>query len=104
MLEFTDENFKKEVIESEKVVLVDFWAPWCGPCKTMGPIMEELSQEVGDDFKIGKMNVDENSKIAQEYSIMSIPSLLFFKEGKKVEQFDGVQSVEVLIKELKKIK
>jgi thioredoxin len=104
MLEFTDKNFKEEVVESEKTVLVDFWAPWCGPCKMMGPVMEEVSQEIGDEFKVGKLNVDESPKTAQEYGVMSIPSLLFFRDGKVVEQFNGVQSAEVLIKELKKLK
>lgn len=104
MLEFNDKNFKEEVVESKKIVLVDFWAPWCGPCKMMGPVMEEVSQEIGDEFKVGKLNVDESPKIAQEYGVMSIPSLLFFKDGKVVEQFNGVQSAEVLIKELKKLK
>lgn len=104
MLEFTDKNFKKEVLECGKITLVDFWAPWCGPCKMMGPIMEDLSKKVGDEFKIGKMNVDENSKTAGEYGIMSIPSLIFFKDGKVAKQLAGVQSVEALAEEFESLK
>ena len=102
-MEFTDQNFEGEVINSEKPVLVDFWAPWCGPCQVMGPIMEELSAEMGDKIKIGKLNVDENGEVAQKYGIMSIPSLKVFKGGKVVKEFTGVQSKETLKEELNKI-
>jgi len=102
-IEFTDKNFKEEVIESDKVVLVDFWAPWCGPCQMMGPIIDELSAEMGDGFKIGKLNVDENSNSASEYGIMSIPAIKVFKDGKIVKEFMGVQSKESLKVELQSI-
>lgn len=104
-LEFNDENFKKEVLESDKPVLVDFWAPWCGPCQMMGPIIDELSKEIEGKAKIGKVNVDESPKTAQEYNIMSIPSLLIFKDGKIAKQLTpGVHSKEDLMNELNSIK
>jgi thioredoxin 1 len=82
--EFTDDNFAKEVLQAEKPVLVDFWAPWCGPCKMIGPIIEKLSGELNGSVKIGKLNVDDNPATAQEYGVMSIPTLLLFKGGKVV--------------------
>ncbi|KKP67029.1 MAG: Thioredoxin [Candidatus Moranbacteria bacterium GW2011_GWE2_35_164] len=88
--EFTDKNFKEEVLESDKVVLVDFWAPWCGPCQMMGPIINDLALEMGEGFKIGKLNVDENSECASEYAIMSIPAIKIFKNGKVVKELVGV--------------
>jgi len=101
--EFTDQNFDQEVIKSTKVTLVDFWAPWCGPCQMMGPIVEELAGEMGDKAKIGKLNVDENPATAQTFSVMSIPTLLVFKDGKVVQKFIGVQSKEALKEALEKI-
>lgn len=99
-IEFTDKNFKEEVLESDKVVLVDFWAPWCGPCQMMGPIIDELSSEMGDSFKIGKLNVDENPDSASSYGIMSIPAIKIFKDGKIVKEFMGVQNKDSLKSEL----
>ena len=89
MQHFTDGNFKKEVLESEQAVLVDFWATWCGPCKIIAPIVEELAKEYTGKIKIGKLDVDENSKVPSNYGIMSIPTLLFFKKGKVLEQLVG---------------
>lgn len=97
---FTDQNFDTEVLKSDKPVLVDFWAPWCGPCQAMGPIIEELSKEIADKAKVGKLNVDENSATASQYGIMSIPSIKIFKGGKVVKEFVGVQAKETLKKEL----
>jgi len=102
-MEFTDQNFETEVLKSEKPVLVDFWAAWCGPCQIMGPIVEELAEEVKDKFKIGKLNVDENRETAGKYGVMSIPTLIIFKGGKDVKQLVGVQSKETLKSELEKI-
>jgi thioredoxin 1 len=93
---FTDANFDVEVVKSEKPVLVDFWAPWCGPCQMMSPVIEDLAKEVGDKFVVGKLNVDENPQKAQEYGIMSIPSIKIFFGGKVVKEFSGVQTSEVL--------
>lgn len=101
-LEITDQNFDQEVLKSDKAVLVDFWAPWCGPCQTMGPIVEELAEKMGDNVKIGKMNVDENPNKASEYGIMSIPAIKIFKSGKVVKEFVGVQSLDILKSELEK--
>ncbi|KKP57968.1 MAG: Thioredoxin [Candidatus Moranbacteria bacterium GW2011_GWF1_34_10] len=102
-VEFTDKNFKEEVLESDKVVLVDFWAPWCGPCQMMGPIVNDLASELGEDFKVGKINVDENPQSASEYGIMSIPAIKIFKGGKIVKEFVGVQNKDTLKSELKNI-
>ncbi|MEF3691489.1 MAG: thioredoxin [Candidatus Moraniibacteriota bacterium] len=101
--EFTDKNFKQEVLESDKVVLVDFWAPWCGPCQMMGPIIDELATEMGEGFKIGKLNVDENSQSASDYGIMSIPAIKVFKNGQIVKEFTGVQNKESLKAELQSL-
>ena len=100
---FTDQNFDQEVLKSPNPVLVDFWAPWCGPCQIMGPIVEELGGELSGKIKIGKLNVDENPDTAQKYSIMSIPNLMIFKSGQMIKQLVGVQSKETLKKELERI-
>jgi thioredoxin 1 len=100
---FTDQNFDQEVIKNDKPTLVDFWAPWCGPCQMMGPVIEELAKEMEGKAKIGKLNVDENSEIAQKYGIMSIPSLKIFKGGQVVKEFTGVQGKDTLKDELNKV-
>ncbi len=87
--EFTDQNFKKEVLESELPVLVDFWATWCGPCKMIAPVVDELAKEYSGKIKIGKVNVDECSQTATRYGVMSIPTLIFFKKGKVSDQIVG---------------
>lgn len=102
-MQFTDANFDVEVLKSEKPVLVDFWAVWCGPCQMMGPIVEELAEEVKDKYKVGKLNVDENRETAAKYSVMSIPTLIIFKDGKAVKQLVGVQAKENLKEELEKV-
>ncbi|MBT3538992.1 thioredoxin [Candidatus Parcubacteria bacterium] len=86
---FTDANFDAEVIKSESPVLVDFWAPWCGPCQMMGPIVEELAGEYEGKVKVGKLNVDENGTVAGQYKVMSIPTFLVFKGGEVVDQMVG---------------
>jgi thioredoxin 1 len=93
-LTFTDSDFKTQVLESKGLTVVDFWAPWCGPCRVVGPIIEELASEYAGKVKIGKINVDENSQTAGQYSVMSIPSILFFKDGQPVKTMVGVQSKE----------
>ncbi len=99
----TDDNFQDEVLnESDKAVLVDFWAPWCGPCQMMGPILDDVAQEA-DFAKVGKLNVDENPNTAGQYGVMSIPTLIIFKGGQPVKQLVGVQSKEALIEELKNV-
>jgi len=86
---FTDLNFKKEVLESELPVLVDFWAAWCGPCKMIAPLIDELAKEYAGKMKIGKVDVDTNPKIATKYGVMSIPTIIFFKNGKVMNQLVG---------------
>jgi thioredoxin 1 len=99
----TDQSFQKEILESEKPAVVDFWAPWCGPCRMVGPIIEELAKEYEGKVKIGKVNVDENSKTAGEYGVMSIPSIIFFKNGKPMKTMVGVQSKESYKQEIEQI-
>ena len=102
-MEFTDANFDKEVLKSNIPVLIDFWAPWCGPCQRMLPLMEELAHEVeGKSVKVCKMNVDENPNKDSEYGIMSIPAIKIFKGGKVIKEFVGVQNMDVLKSELEK--
>ena len=102
-LELTDKNFDQEVIKSDKPVLVDFWATWCGPCQIMGPIIEELAKETEGKAKIGKMEIDSNPEMAEKYGIMSVPSLKIFKDGKVIKEFTGLQNKGVLRKELEEI-
>lgn len=102
-MQFTDKNFETEVLKSDKPVLVDFWAVWCGPCQMMGPIIDELAEEVKEKYKIGKLNVDENRETASKYGVMSIPTLIIFKGGKVMKQLVGAQSKENLKEELERI-
>ncbi|GIN91754.1 thioredoxin [Siminovitchia terrae] len=90
----TDENFKAET--GEGVVLVDFWAPWCGPCKMIAPVLEELDGELGDKMKIAKVNVDENQDTASQFGVMSIPTLIVMKDGEVVDKTVGFQPKEAL--------
>lgn len=96
-IKISSENFEKEVLNSEKPVLVDFFADWCGPCKMMAPIVEELATELEGKAKVGKLNVDENSDIAIEYNVMSIPTLIVFKNGKEEKRLVGVRDKEELL-------
>jgi thioredoxin 1 len=103
-IKFTDQNFEEEVTKSKVPVLVDFWAPWCGPCQMMGPIIEELAKEYeGKAIKIGKVNVDENPTMAEKYSVMSIPAFKIFKDGKVVNEMVGAQAKEGLKEILDKL-
>ncbi len=100
VVHLTDSNFKKEVIESDLPVLVDFWAAWCGPCKMIAPVVEELAKEFDRKIKFGKVDVDENPNIAGQFGIMSIPTLMFFKKGKVMEQVVGALSKADLKKKI----
>ncbi|MDQ0340762.1 thioredoxin 1 [Caldalkalibacillus uzonensis] len=94
----TDQNFKSEV--ENGTVLVDFWAPWCGPCKMIAPVLEELDQELGDKVKIVKVNVDENPETASQFGVMSIPTLLLFKDNEVVDKWVGFQPKDALLEKL----
>ena len=98
--ELTDDSFAREVLASETSVLVDCWAPWCGPCKTLSPIIDELAVDYANGVKITKLNVDENPLTASQYGIRSIPTLLFFREGKLVERLVGALPKQEIEKHL----
>lgn len=94
--EFTDDNFESEVLSSEVPVVVDLWAPWCGPCQKLTPIMEELASEYGDKVKIGKLNIDDNPQTASKYGVMSIPTVFFVKNGEIADTQVGLLPKEPL--------
>lgn len=100
VLKLTDENFENEVLNSDKVCLVDFYADWCGPCKMMSPIIEEIADGLGDKVKVGKVNSDENMELAEKYQIMSIPTIMIIKNGQIVKTFVGVTAKEEIINNL----
>lgn len=102
--EFTESNFAQEVLQSSEPVLVDFWAPWCAPCRMIGPVIDELASEYRGAVKIGKVNIDDNPGPAQSYNVMNIPTLLLFKGGEVVERFVGVQPKAKLQKALDEAK
>lgn len=97
-LTFTKENFEQEVLKSQKPVLVDFWAPWCGPCRMVSPVVEEIAAEASDSLKVGKINVDDQPELASKFGIMSIPTLLLMKDGKVVSKIVGAKSKKAILK------
>ena len=99
---FTDADFKTEVLSSEIPVLVDFWAEWCGPCVMMGPILEDLNEDLSDKIKIGKINIDDNQEITQKFNISSIPTFILFKNNELIEQVTGSMTQDELSKIIQK--
>jgi thioredoxin 1 len=93
----TVSNFENEVLKSDKPVLVDFWAPWCGPCKMIGPTIEKIAEEYSDKLKVGKCNVDENQDLVTDYGVQSIPTLILFKDGKEISKTMGAAPKERII-------
>jgi thioredoxin 1 len=99
--EFTDANFQKKVLDTDKLTLVDFWATWCGPCRQMGPVVEDLAKEFSGNVNIGKLNVDNNPNVCMKYNVTSIPTILFIKNGKVVDRVVGVYPKAKLEKKIK---
>ena len=102
-LTFEDATFQQDVLESKIPVLVDFWAPWCGPCRMMTPIIEEISKEYEGKVKVGKLNTDENPESAGQFGVISIPTLIIFKDGKAVDQVIGAVAKDAIVKKLDQV-
>jgi len=100
VITITNKNFTTEVLNSDKPVLIDFWATWCGPCRMMSPIVDQVADETAD-IKVGKVNVDEESELASKFRVMSIPTLVLIKDGKVIEQSIGLQSKNAIMKMIK---
>ena len=98
----TTDTFRKDVIESDKPVVVDFWAEWCGPCKKLSPILEEVAEELDGEVTIAKVNVDEERNLGAMFQIMSIPNVLIFNHGEKVDEFVGLRSKDDIVAQVKK--
>ncbi|SHO47626.1 thioredoxin [Anaerocolumna xylanovorans] len=97
VLKITKDNFNQEVVESDKPVLLDFWASWCGPCKMVAPVVEQVAEETIDTVKVGKVNVDEEPELAQAFHVMSIPTLVVMKDGKVVQTSVGVKPKQAIL-------
>ena len=102
-LVLTDENFDNEVVKSPIPVVVDLWAPWCGPCLMVAPVLEEIAKELNGKIKVGKLNVDENQKIATQFGISAIPTLLIFKNGQEIKKIVGFSGKPKLVQEINSI-
>jgi thioredoxin 1 len=102
--EYTDSNFKEKVLDSDKLTMIDFWAEWCGPCRAIGPVVEELSKEYDGSVNIGKVNVDQNPQLSVNYGITSIPAIIFVKGGKVVDKLVGAQPKSNFVKKIESLK
>ncbi|HLD28579.1 MAG TPA: thioredoxin [Patescibacteria group bacterium] len=100
---FFDSNFEVEVLKSDQPVLVDFFATWCGPCKMQEPIIAELAKEVGDKFKVGVLDIDQNPDMTQKYNVMSVPTIIIFKGGQPIHIMTGVQTKSELLEKLNRV-
>ena len=103
VVEFSQANFDEEVLKAQTPVLVDLWAAWCGPCRMIGPVVEELSDQYAGKVKMGKLNVDDHPQVAAQYGIMNIPTLLLFKDGKEVDRIVGVVPKEELARRVESV-
>jgi thioredoxin 1 len=103
-LEFTDASFKTDVLDSDKLTVVDFWAEWCGPCRAIGPVISELAEEYKDVVNVGKINVDQNPQTSMNYGITSIPAILFLKNGEVVDKLIGAHPKANFVKKIEALK
>ena len=101
VLKINEQNFENEVLKSEEMVLIDFYADWCGPCKMMSPIIDEIAEEMEGKVKVGKVNVDENQELAIKYDVMSIPTIIIYKNGMPVKSFVGLRDKNEILDSLK---
>lgn len=102
-LELTDATFEDEVLQADRPVLIDFWAPWCGPCRVVSPVVEEIAEEYADRAKVGKINVDENPETARQYGVRGIPTLLYFKDGEVSDRVVGAVPKPQLVQKLESL-